>query len=933
MKLIVSLIALLLSTSIFSQDTGSVAGTISDKDFNNEPLAFANIFLKGTDKGGSTDIDGKFEITNVVPGEYVLIVSFLGYETLELTINVTANRVTTISTGLGAGAVSLDDVMVTVERRRNTEAALMLEVKDAVQVVSAISAEQISKGTDGNAAEAISRVPGVTVIDGRFVLIRGLSERYNNVLINNSVAPSTEIDKRTFSFDLIPTSALDKMIIYKTGSADKPGDFAGGVISITTSENVTDFNRIDVGFGYRANTSFKPYFQSKGSKTDFIGFDDTYRPLPSNFPLRNDLNSNFELMEVAAGLLPNNFNPEERNAFYDSSTGFSLGRRIKLGNDRTLGTINSVSYSNGYQFYQRQFNRYLALAAGEERPQPWLDFSDATYQNEVRISGLSNWFFRLNDKNRIKFKNLFNQISTNQTILRKGSNFLQRGDDIFNNYLFGYKARTIYIGQLEGDHKLNIKHELNWVAGYSNLIESEPDLRRFRTVQTSGVGGVRIIDPPSSNLFDTGRYFGELSEYSFNHGLNYTYSIERVKDDELLAPINFKAGYYVDFKNRTFDSRYFSYLIPGIVPFARAEELRQLSLIDAFSPANVTARNGWRLNEGTRLIDSYTAYNLLYAGYSQVELPINRLNIIGGVRVEYNLQELNAADDTGPITVKNPITSILPSLNIGYNLNEESIFRVAYSRTINRPEFREIAPFLFYDFINEAGRLGNPSLKTATIDNLDIRYELYPRRGETVSLGAFYKAFKDPIENVTIITTEQPQFFYANADKAFNYGIELEIRKSLQDVVENPFIKRLSTNINASYIISEVDLGANIISQDRNRVLQGQSPYIINTAISYLDENGLSANIIYNRFGDRIFSVGDVNFPTIFELSRNNIDVTLSKTFNKTTMKLGIQDLLNAEYRFFEDTNRDTKIKNENDNAVSVFKRGTLFSLNFSHNF
>src|SRR5690606_7714971 len=208
-----------------------------------------------------------------------------------------------------------------------------------------------------------------------------------------------------------------------------------------------------------------------------------------------------------------------------------------------------------------------------------------------------------------------------------------------------------------------------------------------------------------------------------------------------LAPIQLKAGYYVDFKDRTFDSRYFSYLIPGNVPFARAEELRQLSLTEAFDPANVTATNGWRLNEGTRSIDSYLASNLLDAGYAQAELAIGQFNITGGVRVEHNIQKLDAADDTGPIAVKNPITSVLPSFNVGYNINEASILRLAYSRTINRPEFREIAPFLFYDFINEAGRLGNPDLKTVTIDNLDLRYEFYPRRGETISLGAFYKNF------------------------------------------------------------------------------------------------------------------------------------------------------------------------------------------------
>jgi outer membrane receptor protein involved in Fe transport len=216
---------------------------------------------------------------------------------------------------------------------------------------------------------------------------------------------------------------------------------------------------------------------------------------------------------------------------------------------------------------------------------------------------------------------------------------------------------------------------------------------------------------------------------------------------------------------------------------------------------------------------------------------------------------------------------------------------------------------------------------------LDFRYEFYPTKGETMSLGAFYKRFDNPIENVTQITSENPQFIYSNADSAFNYGLELEFRKSFKEWTNNLYLGRLSMNINASYIFSEVDLGASAVAQDQVRALQGQSPYIVNVALGYNDETGFSANVIYNRFGDRIFYVGDVNFPSIYELSRNSLDLTVSKAFKETTVKFGIQNLLDAEYRFFEDSNRDEKIDESIDNATSVFKRGALISLGVTHNF
>lgn len=280
------------------------------------------------------------------------------------------------------------------------------------------------------------------------------------------------------------------------------------------------------------------------------------------------------------------------------------------------------------------------------------------------------------------------------------------------------------------------------------------------------------------------------------------------------------------------------------------------------------------IEEGTRPIDSYTASNMLGAGYISTDLPLGRFDVSTGVRTEYNVQTMKSRDDFSEITVENPVLSVLPFINTGFNINDQSVIRLAYSRTVNRPEFRELAPFLFYDYKMEAGRFGVPDLKQATIDNLDLRYEIYMRPGETFNIGGFYKYFNDPIENKTIITTEQPSFTFINADFAQNYGLEVEFRKSLNGLTNSGLLDRFSISTNASVIWSEVDLGSTAVAQSRLRALQGQSPYIINAAVFYdHQEYGISGSLVYNIFGDRIYSVGDVLFPTIYELSRNSMDL------------------------------------------------------------
>jgi len=933
LKLINLSIVLLLTGGLFAQQTGKLSGQIKDAENGTEIIA-ASVYVKSTGDGVYTNYEGKFTIENLPVGSHEIEVRYLAYLTKTLTILIKADQTTEIAVSLQPEGKVLGTAVIKAERITNTEQAVVLEVRKAQQVVSGISKEQMAKSQDNNAAQVISRVPGVTVVENRFVMIRGLSERYNNTMINNVIAPSTEIDRRTFSFDLIGSSALDRMLIFKSGSADLPGDFSGGIVKLFTVEAVnTNYTNVKVGYGHRAGTTFNPYYQSEGSKTDWFGFDNGFRSLPSSFPTTDQYQSlrrDSEIRQINAHKLQNNFVANQSLAIPDFSLGLDFGRNFTYKKVK-VSSINSVNYSVSQQYFARDFNRYFDWADKDLPIVKRFEYVDENYQRDVKINILSNWVFAFSDKSKLKFKNLFNQIGENETIIRNGFDFIQRPNDDLQNYLLGYKSRSIYMGQLEWNYIPKDNHVLTSVIGFNYINESEPDLRRFRTFRdksSPAEEGFQMQLPPSSNLFETGRYFGNMSERSGSHGLDYTIKLDDKKESRKLS-----FGYFTDFKSRSFGSRYFSYLYPGFNDPTEGERLRRLPLSEIFANDNIRTRDGFILEEGTRPIDSYTANNVLGAGYVNYVLPVNRNTYTFGFRAEFNYQELLSRNEFEEIVVKNPIFSPLPFFNYSYNISKTALFRLGYSRTVNRPEFRELAPFLFYDYKMEAGRIGNPGLKTATIDNLDVRYELYPRSGETVSVGAFYKRFMNPIENRTIITTEQPTFTYINADLAQNMGIEVELRKSLEGLTSSKFINNLSANVNASLIYSRVDLGETAVAQDRVRALQGQSPYIFNAALSYNhDPKKLSVTATYNIFGDRIYSVGDVLFPTIYERSRHSLDLTLNKKVgDRFVLKMGIQDVLNFSYRFYEDSDRNEKI-NERDNPIVVYRRGSYFSVSASYN-
>jgi TonB-dependent receptor len=929
------LLLLVLPIAVFSQ-TGTIKGVVTDAA-TAETVIGANVVIQGTTVGAATDIDGKFSIANLKPGKYNLQVTFITYKAhLIPDVVVESGKISEIKVQMQEDISELQEIVISGTREINNDISLVNTIRESKLVVSGISAEQIVKLPDNDAAQVMKRVPGITIVDNRFVMVRGVPERYNQVMINNAIAPSTEIDKRSFSFDLIGSNAIDQLLIYKSGAADLPGDFGGGVIQLITKQTSNDdYITFGLGFGYRSNTTNKDFAQSKTGKTDFLGFDRD-RALPSDFPSVEELNNADAygtLREQAGQSLENSFGYSTKKAPVDHGLSFGFARNLDFGRVRASNLTN-IGYGRSYQFSNTGYIRYGSFDSdASTRSQRIFDFKDDTYNAESKISVVHNWLVNIGENSKIEFKNFFVQLGENKTTLRSGYDSTAVLG-LYNNYGYHYISRSIYSGQLQG--QFSSPSERNTVKvglGYNHVSRNEPDFRRFRTIYDSDRGQFRMFLSPSTNPFDAGRFYSNLNDNGYSTSLAFE---RRLKEGEEGKKSLLKAGYYAEYKSRTFDARYISYNIPGNFIGGEMEEKTYLPFNQIFASENMYSRSddgsltpGFAIREGTRASDSYEGKNMLVSGYVSAQVPVAKFDISGGIRVEHNDQQLISYK--GDSVVQNVITSPLPFVNVAYNISSRSLFRIAYSRTVNRPEFRELAPFLFYQFEYNLNVQGKGDLKTASIDNIDLRYEMYPNKGESVSFGVFYKSFTNPIEFVQENASGNLQFSYQNAPKAHSYGVELELRKSLASLGVSRFLRNTSLNLNTSLIRSEVDmgLGAGNSFQQNKRPLQGQSPYVVNLGVYYNDaETGWAMNVGYNIFGNRIFTVGSVLYPSWIERPRHSLDLQVSKSFkNNMEVKLTVQNALNSTYRIYQDNNEDQQIDEKIDDPIQQYQSGTLFSL------
>jgi TonB-dependent receptor len=471
---------------------------------------------------------------------------------------------------------------------------------------------------------------------------------------------------------------------------------------------------------------------------------------------------------------------------------------------------------------------------------------------------------------------------------------------------------------------------MDWVVGYSRAYKKEPDFRRYTSTLNTANNTYEInVLPTSINPNNLGRFYSKMDENIVTVGLNSVNKIIKNADKGFIPSIN--GGVYAEYKNRDFNAR--------VLGFKRADlELFDYNLttqgID-YLLQNINTTNGIKLGEQTRSYDSYKANSLIAAGYVNSEFSIkSMIRIIAGLRYEYSNQQLTSGTQTDLIQVKNIKNAFLPSVNISYNITQKMLVRAAYGMSVNRPEFREIAPFAFDDFYTRYTIEGNPNLKNATVHNMDVKWEYYPSNGEIISVSAFYKKFLNPIESRAVVGTSGSTFSFANAYQSNVAGIELEVKKSFS-TKENYFIKHLGVLVNASYIYSKVDLGKENVGQSNNRPLQGQSPYSINGGIFFEDkELGLQANLLYNVIGKRIAFVGTDDNPDIYEMPRHTLDFNLQYRFKKNVeLSLSANDLVNQSILFIQDGNRDKKWDRKSDQIFQQYKPGQTISLGVKYNF
>lgn len=933
MKLLLAILAIFSTTVYGFAQQATLKGKVTDRA-TGEDVIGAVIIIKGTTKGAATDFDGNFELP-LEAGSYTVVVSFLSYKTYEQSgIQVNPGQTLNLDIQLENNNTELNVVEIVGTRQTNTEMAVLQSMRKSEVVVSGVAGEQIAKSMDRDAAETVKRIPGVTILNDRYVVIRGMNQRYNTVLLNDALTPSTEPDQKAFSFDILPTSVIDRIMIYKNGSPELPGEFGGGVVKIFT-KNVVNENTTTIGVSgsYRVGTTFNNFLTDRKSSTDFLGFDNGRRAIPAGMPTYINATSNQGERSPFGTLFNNSWAPKAITALPDLRMSLGINRLFDIGPLR-MSTVSALSYSNTQSITVGIRNGFGAYDPAIGSSEPQFSFQDKVYTNSARIGLISNWSARLNNKNKLEFRNLFNQLGSNEVLQREGVDNTN-DDQKQRNYSLRYESRTIYSGQVQGTHELNDDNTIvTWTGGYNYTRRNEPDYRRLRTADDDNDGQYRVIYQPVISLQDAGRFYSDLNEQGVMANGQIEHRFVTTDSTAENAP-KIRAGFYVERKNRDYTSRFFSYSPANSAEFDKSLELLPIDQVFAAQYFNNTT--GWSLLEENNPENNYKAFNTYLAGFVGGSTPIRgKLSVAGGVRVEHNKQELDTERFGGvPVNINNPVLSILPSANFTYNLTARAMLRAGGSISVNRPEFREIAPAPYFDFVNLLEVIGNTDLDVATIYNGDIRYEFYPNPSELISIGAFYKHFEKPIETVFANTSNGRTITFANAQKAYNYGLEAEIRKSLLDLSENRFVQNLTLVLNAAFVQSKVTLTPEYASyQPGERPMVGQSPYIVNTGIYYQnDDRQLQFNVLYNVIGKRIFAAGTFRSPAVYELPRHQIDLSLTKGIGEHfEIKAGIQDLLNQKTRLIRDSNSDNKISSDDD-SFREFNKGQYSTIGLTYKF
>jgi outer membrane receptor protein involved in Fe transport len=905
---------------------GTLRGVVVSRDAG-APVAGARVFVRGTPVEAETDEAGAFRVELPV-GRYDLTIIHPRFSTANLAGQVVdAARPTEVRVTVDAISAQLEDFVVTAPHIEGGVASLVAERRESASVDEIIGAEEMSRSGDGDAAGALKRVTGITVVGGQYVFVRGMGERYSATLLNGQAIPSPEPERRVIPLDLFSTDVLESVVIQKTPSPDSPGEFGGGVVQLRTTSFPTELTiGASASTGALTTATFQDRPSYRGGSYDVLGTDDGTRALPDEIragsPLRegNRFEPGYTTEELAAmaRLLPRIYQVSDEAVPLDVGLGLTVGNAVRLAGMRG-GLLLSSSYSSQHEFAEEISRRYIASNTAEDGLELNNDFLVRRSKHTISSSNIFAAGLQPADGHEIRATTLLLRITDDETSALTGrSNDL--GRDI-QQFRLQWVERQLLTQQVAGEHRLAGLGDgtLEWRYAYSRAGRDEPDRREYFYADEAAEGSMpdfQISGLPSANQ----RIWSDLVDEIHDLGLDHTQSLTVWRG----LPATIKAGGTLVFRERLADTLRLTLRPPTGLTAAE----RRLPAEELWAEENLNASGGWLLEDTTQPTDAYRAEQDVQAGYVMATVPIRAtLEVTAGARVERSRQRVTTfspfARDEAPLIAEIDDTDVLPSASVKWQLSDQVVLRGGYGRSVTRPDFRELSRSQYRDVITATRYVGNPELVRGTIDHVDARAEYYFSTDEVASFALFFKSFADPIEQVDQGGPDR-SVTWDNADSATNVGVELDGRRRLGFLdrrLENLFVAG-----NLALIRSEVDLGAGGgVSTSKERALQGQSPYSLNLQVGYDDavDRGISAVALYNVSGPRIQDVGRQGTPDVFEEPTHQLDLVYGHTLGGGwKVKLKASNVLDEAVTF-----------TQADRVTRRYKRGRGFGLSLSWNY
>ncbi|PWA05620.1 TonB-dependent receptor [Flavobacterium psychrotolerans] len=926
-------IALLITTSSFSRNQGTITGILTDKDFNNIALPSAVVLIKGTNISTNTDAEGKY-LLNVLPGNYIVQFSLPGYESTEVLVTVKEGETTVINEKLVSASYNLKEIVIKTSRNREKETALLLDQKNAVVIKQSIGAQEMSRKGVSDVEEGLTKITGITKVGSRGLFVRGLEDRYNNLLINDLAAPTNNPFKKIIPLDLFSTDIVGVIEVYKTFNPNIYGDFAGGTFNIQTSKGSKSITKLNIGVGYTVNNNLENFLIAKdaNSTKGFFGLTGNDRNLPEsigNTPSSHTFTADESLKSFKSG-----FDVSQIGTPLNSSLGLLHSEKFNLKSNKTFSYLLSINFDNNYSIRNGVERTFTNNPSGFTYRN---NFDNTEYRYKTSLSSLVGLNYTT-ERLKLSYNTLF--IRTTENLVKDqfgvaDSNSSNNNTLIRTNQL----DESNYINnQLLGEYALNEDKSQNIKAAVSYAITkyAQPD-RKFFSGTRSGTDDI-LVSVAGNNFIKQyldisgDSYFSGLGEYSLKFGKTEKNNI-------------FTAGYNGNRSNMTSSYRFIT-PVNNSAPNSFTAPLNSLDTkLNGYLASNaISFRESSNATYQAKLKETANAgyANLLYKLGEKWELN-------GGIRLENTMRETKYRTQgsfSDPFkTLKYDNLYVLPALNVKYGLNENSNLRFATGKTYTRPVVMESYPI---EYINADGTStkGNPFLKNSSNYNVDLKYELFPTAKEIFVLGLFGKKIDQPIERTFISNAANSTITtYLNSDNAVLYGAEIEllfdfarIDKSLSD---------FSFGFNTSLMHTKVDVKPTTTDSEgnvttsietfKNRELQGASKWLINSDLKYqfdLSESwSNTVSLVYSVFGKRIYAVGTGGLDHIYELPVQQLDfIWSSKLSDHLDLKFSADNLLDPIHKS-EQGNNGTSIIAENSTITNSYKKGRGFSINLGYTF